>query len=122
MYLARSRESRPRGRLGFSSAQRPSSFTPVCWRRQDKLRWGSVYLGDMRKLPEDAPTVYENFKAGKFVVKRTQGKCNSVGGDMCLEQTINRSQKIAGGIIGSTERKKVCYSMGNNSPRDAGCR
>ena len=60
----------------------------------------------MRKLPEDAPTVSENFKAGKFVVRRTQGKCNSVGGDMCLEQTINRSQKIAGGIIGSTTRKQ----------------
>ena len=74
--------------------------------RQDKIRWGSVYLEDMRKLPEDAPTVYENFKAGKFVVKRTQGKCNGVNGDMCLEQTINRSQKIAGGIIGSTKRKQ----------------
>ena len=74
--------------------------------QQDKLRWGSVYLGDMRKLPEDAPTVYENVKAGNFAVKRTQGKCNSVGGDMCLEQTINRSQKIAGVIIGSTKRKQ----------------
>ena len=74
--------------------------------RQDKLRWGSVYLGDLRKLPEDAPTVYENFKAGKFVVKRTQGKCDSVSGDMCLEQMINWSYKIAGVIIGSTKRKK----------------
>ena len=65
-----------------------------------------MYLGDMRKLREDAPTVYENFKAGKFVVKRTQGKCNSVGGHMCLEQTINRSQKIASVILGSTKRKQ----------------
>ena len=74
--------------------------------RQDKLRWGSVYLGDMRKLPEFAPTTYGNFKAGKCVVNKTQGKCNSVGGDTCLEQTINRSQKIAGGIICSTKRKQ----------------
>ena len=74
--------------------------------RQDKFGWGSVYLEDMRKLPEDAPTVYENFKAGKFVVKRTQGKFNSVGGDVCLEQTITRSQKSAGGITGSTKRKQ----------------
>ena len=59
----------------------------------------------MRKLPEDAPTVYENFKAGKFVLKRTQGKFNSVGGDMCFEQMITQSQKSAGGIIGSSKRK-----------------
>lgn len=73
--------------------------------RINYLRWASVYLEDMRKLPQDAPNVFENFKAGKFVVKRTGGQFTSVGADMCLEQTINRSQKSAGGIIGSTKRK-----------------
>ena len=70
------------------------------------LRWGSVYLDDMRKLAQDAPSVFENFKAGKFVVKQTEGQFTAVGADMCLEQTINRSQKSAGGIIGSTKRKQ----------------
>ena len=74
--------------------------------RINYLRWGSVYLEDMRKLPEYAPSVYENFQAGKFVVKWTEGRFNSVGADMCLEQTINRSQKSIVGIIGSTKRKQ----------------
>ena len=40
---------------------------------------------------------------GKFVVKRTHGKFNET--DMALEQTINRSQKSASGIICNTRRK-----------------
>ena len=60
----------------------------------------------MRKLAQDAPSVFENFKAGQFVVKRTEGQFTAVGADMCLEQTINRSQKSAGGIICSTKRNQ----------------
>ena len=74
--------------------------------RINYLSWGSVYLEDMRKLAQDAPSVFENFKAGKFMVKRTEGQFTAVGADMCLEQTISRSQKSAGGIIGSTKRKQ----------------
>ena len=74
--------------------------------RINYLSWGSVYLEDMRKLAQDAASVFENFKAGKFMVKRTEGQFTAVGADMCLEQTINRSQKSAGGIIGSTKRKQ----------------
>ena len=44
--------------------------------------------------------------AGKFVVKRTHGKFNAVGGDMASEQTIYRWQKSASGIIGNTRKKK----------------
>lgn len=39
--------------------------------RINYLRWASVYLKDMRQLPQVAPIVHQNFKAGKFVVKRT---------------------------------------------------
>ena len=60
----------------------------------------------MHKLPETAPEVYKAFTAGKFVIKRTPGKFKAVGADMALEQTINRSQKSTGGIIGSTRRKQ----------------
>ena len=70
------------------------------------LRWCALYLEDMHKLPVTAPNVYQAFTAGKFVVKRTYGKFNAVGADMALEQTINRSQKSASGIIGSTRKKK----------------
>ena len=83
--------------------------------RINYLSWGSVYLEDMRKLAQDAPSVFENFKAGKFMVKRTEGQFTAVGADMCLEQTINRPQKSAGGIIGSTE-EAICSPMRDNSP------
>ena len=70
------------------------------------LRWASLYLEDMRKLPEITPDVHEEFLQGGFVVKRTAGHFKAIGVDMCLEQTINKSQKSAGGIIGATKLKK----------------
>ena len=73
--------------------------------RTNYLRWGSVYIEDMQKLPESAPDVYKAFSSGNFSVKRTPGEFNSVGVDMCLEQTINRSIKWKGGVIGVTKRK-----------------
>ncbi len=70
------------------------------------LRWCSIYLEDMRKLEDMYPEVYREFMRGNFVVKRTLGLFKAVGVDMALEQTINRSQKSAGGIIGSTRKKE----------------
>ena len=61
---------------------------------------------DMRKLPKAVPELHCNFLAGKFVVKRSPGLFRAAGADMCLEQTINRSQKSMAGIIGSTRRKQ----------------
>lgn len=74
--------------------------------RTNYIRWASMYLEEMLKLPDTAPEVYNNFLEGKFVVKQTPGMFNAVGADMCLEQTINRSQKSSAGIIGSTKRKE----------------
>ena len=78
------------------------------------LRWCSVYLEDMRKLHETAPEVYNKFVDGQFVIKRTPGTFKAVGADMCLEQTINKSQKSSSGIIGSTRKKTVCCRVGTN--------
>jgi hypothetical protein len=69
------------------------------------LRWCSMYIEDMRQLSDQAPEIYKAFCNGGFVVKRVPGKFRSVGMDMALEQTINRSQKDAGGIIGNTKQK-----------------
>ena len=59
----------------------------------------------MQKLPEMAPDVYKAFSSRNFFVKRTPGEFNSVCVAMCLEQTINRSSKGKGGVIGVTKRK-----------------
>jgi hypothetical protein len=60
----------------------------------------------MKRLPETAPVVYDHFMAGGFVVKRSSIPFSAVAADMCLEQTINRSSKTSGGIIGNTKRKE----------------
>ena len=74
--------------------------------RTNYLRWCSLYVEDMQKLSERAPDVYTNFQEGKFSVKHTPGKFKAVAADMCLEQTINRSQKSTAGIIGNTRKKQ----------------
>ena len=56
-------------------------------------------------LPETAPGIHQVFLQGKFVVKRTPGKFKTVAVGQSREQTINRSQKSSGGIIGSTRKK-----------------
>lgn len=70
------------------------------------LRWCSLYLEDMKQLPESAPEVHLAFEEGKFAVKRTPGHFKAVGADMALEQTINKSQKSASGILGNSRRKQ----------------
>ena len=61
----------------------------------------------MLNLEANHPEVYEQFKKGHFVVQRMQGKFNAVGVDMALEQTINRSRKSSGGIIGQQKGKSI---------------
>lgn len=57
----------------------------------------------MRKLKNKHPDLHEEFSKGKFVVQTTKGAFKAVSPDMKLEQTINRSQKNSGGIIGQTK-------------------
>lgn len=47
---------------------------------------------------------------GKFFVKET-GEFNSTAADMKLEQTINRSSKGKGGVIGATRKKRLCVYL-----------
>ena len=84
----------------------------ITFDRTNYTRWCSIYIEDMQKLPQTAPDVYEAFLAGKFSVKRSPGTFNSVGTDMCLEQTINRSSKGKGEVVGETRRKDF-FTMWN---------
>ena len=70
------------------------------------LRWCSIYIEDMRHLPQTAPSVYENFLQGNFSIQDKQGHFNAVGGDQKLEQTINLSSKCCDGIIGHSRQKQ----------------
>ena len=68
-------------------------------------RYGSVYLEFMRKLPTDYPIIYDHFKKGKFIAKTNIGFFRAVGADMKLEQTIQRSKKGSGVVIGQTKQE-----------------
>ncbi|KAH3774334.1 hypothetical protein DPMN_175713 [Dreissena polymorpha] len=61
----------------------------------------------MRRLQDTAADVYSNFMKGMFIVKRTSGNFRAVAADQSLEQTINKTQKSSGGIIGSSRKKDV---------------
>ena len=58
----------------------------------------------MHKLPDECPEIYSKLMEGKFIVKTTNGPFNSVSPEMKLEQTIDRSQKISGSIVGQTKK------------------
>lgn len=70
------------------------------------LRWCSVYLEDMRRLPETAPSVHKQFSSGNFSIKDKPGKFIAVGGDQKLEQSINLSSKCSDGVIGHAKQKQ----------------
>ena len=70
------------------------------------LRWCSIYLKDMNRLPKTAPYAYEHFSSGNFPIKDKSGRFNAVGGDQKLEQSINLSSKCSDGVIGHPKQKQ----------------
>ena len=69
-------------------------------------QWISVYLADMRLLPQTAPAVHNEFVKGNHPIKLTSNsKFNQVWTDTSIEQTINRESKTKGGIIGFSQKE-----------------
>ena len=60
----------------------------------------TYYLVTMKELPETHPNIQAQFEAGNFSVRRQCGRFNKIRTDQVIEQTVNRKQKCAGGIIG----------------------
>ncbi|KAG0728088.1 hypothetical protein GWK47_033202 [Chionoecetes opilio] len=75
------------------------------------LRWCSVYMEDMRRLSETAPSVYEKFSNGNFSIKDKAGRFTAVGGDQKLEQSINLSSKCSDGVIGHARQKQYVAQL-----------
>ena len=69
--------------------------------RVNYVRWGMVYLFQMRQLPKTAPDVYKEFVAGNFVIKTNPGRFNATSVDLGLEHIV-RMCKSAGGVTGIT--------------------
>ena len=68
-------------------------------------RYGSIYLEFMQKLPKYYPLIYCHFQEGRFAEKNSIRYFKAVGADMNLEQTIQRSKKGSGGVIGQTKQE-----------------
>ena len=62
-------------------------------------RCGPVCLADIRALPTTAPEVFNEFVAGRFSIKRTEGKFKQMATNQALEH-VNRIAKVSGGIVG----------------------
>ena len=65
------------------------------------LRWGCVFLADMKQLEHTDPEVFEGFKSGDFTVKEANKIFNQVPDDQGLDH-INKLSKVAGGLVGIT--------------------
>ena len=68
--------------------------------RPNYARLLTYYTAIMQKLPETHPQIHQQFEAGHFSVRRKCGRFNKIPPDQVIEQTINKEQKCARGIIG----------------------
>ncbi|MEL6606422.1 MAG: hypothetical protein AAFP20_24785 [Cyanobacteria bacterium J06614_10] len=68
------------------------------------LRYGSWYLEQIKVMEFTHPELYRRFSMGQWVVRNRPGWFCSVGGDMKVEQTIQRVSKGPGGhyVVGET--------------------
>ena len=65
------------------------------------IRWGLVYIADMRSLFSTVPELHEQFMNGKFTVHTNDGSFNGISPDLALEHVI-RLYKGTGVLNGIT--------------------
>ncbi len=75
-------------------------FYEVLYDHTNNARWEAVYLAEMHRLPAK---VLEEFKKGKFVVKRSAANFNQVSPDQAQEW-LNATGKKGAGVVGITKR------------------
>ena len=67
-------------------------------------RWATVYVADMRLLPEQRPQIHDEFMSGNHSVGHSSKPFCQVWSDMALEQSINCHSKSKSGVIGFTKK------------------
>ena len=68
------------------------------------LRYASFYLELLKQLENTHPALYNEFLKGSHVIKCQRRSFSAVSPDMKLEQSIQRSAKSSGGIIGASKK------------------
>jgi len=73
-----------------------------------------VYLQQMHDLQDKHPDVYEHFKAGLHIVRRSDRHWAGLSSDLVIEQVLMRSMKTSGGLTrgrGMTEQQRLIWSL-----------
>jgi len=73
---------------------------------QNRLKYAQYipeYLAKMQQLEKTDPSIWQEFMAGNFCVKKSAIAFSSIGVDHAIEH-VNRSMKVMGGIRGITQK------------------
>ena len=76
------------------------------------MRWGSVFLDDMRRLPE---SIKKSFDLGNFTVKKSSRVLSAMGIDQAHEQN-NKRVKVDGGAIGIMDNESALLEWALSGP------
>ena len=73
-----------------------------------------LYLQKMSRLPEEHPDVFEYFKEGLHVTRRSDREWAGLSTDLIIEQVLMRSMKTSGGLVrgrGMTEQQRTIWTL-----------
>ena len=85
----------------------------------DYSRYVPVYLHEMREFEKTHPFAHEHLRVGEFAIQlQERYRFFATAADQVIEQTVNRDNKSAGGIVGITTRPNaVAKSIISQSQR-----
>ena len=78
------------------------------------LKSANLYLDKMLRLPEEHPDVYQQFKEGLHVVKRSDRQWGGLSSDLIIEQVLMQSLKTSGGLTrgrGMNEQQRTIWDL-----------
>ena len=90
--------------LPYLAASGHNNYTKSAW----------VYLQRMATLQNDCPDVYQQFKEGLHVVRRSDRYWAGLSSDLIIEQVLMRSMKTSGGLTrgrGMTEQQRLIWLL-----------
>ena len=90
--------------LPYMAASGHNNYTKSLW----------VYLQRMSNLQGEHPDVYQHFKEGLHVVRRSDRQWGGLSSDLVIEQVLMRSMKTSGGLTrgrGMTEQQRLTWSL-----------
>ena len=79
-------------------------------------RWVSVFIHDLRRLPDTHPDVFQRFQEGQFTINKSTRVFSNMSIDQAHEQN-NKLVKIDGGAIGILENDIALLDWAISGPQ-----